>query len=185
MMTNIKNYFNKYFSTIKDSLDSVDYCQLDNIAKLIVNAEKTGNKVIIVGNGGSASIASHVTIDFVNAANIKAINFNESGIITCFSNDYGYENWVAKALDCYANCADIVILISSSGKSENMLVAANKAKSIGADIVTLTGFSSDNPLRKLGGINFWVDSYEYNVVEMTHHIWLLAIVDYIIMKNKE
>ena len=66
-----------------------------------------------------------------------------------------------------------------------MLVAANKAKSIGADIVTLTGFSSDNPLRKLGGINFWVDSYEYNVVEMTHHIWLLAVVDYIIMKNKE
>ena len=180
-----KSFFNNYFLEINKKLNCVDINKLEEISDLLVKASKNNNKIIIVGNGGSAAIASHVTVDFINAARIKAINFNESSIITCFANDYGYENWVEKALECYAESGDVVILISSSGKSENMLVAANKAKSIGADIVTLTGFSSDNPLRKLGGINFWVDSYEYNVVEMTHHIWLLAVVDYIIMKNKE
>jgi len=181
---NYKKYFKNYFAIIKNSLDSIDLSELEKIANLIIQASKTSNKVIIVGNGGSASIASHLTVDFINAAKIKAINFNESSIITCFSNDYGYENWVAKALDCYADAGDVVILISSSGQSKNMLIGANKAKSINANIITLSGFLEDNPLRKLGFVNLWVDSKEYNIVEMTHHIWLLAIVDYIIVKNK-
>ena len=177
-------YFRNYFSKIKSSLDLIEFRKLEEIANLIRKITKLGNKVIVVGNGGSASIASHLTVDFINAAKIKAINFNEPSIITCFSNDYGYENWVAKALDCYADAGDVVILISSSGQSKNMLIGANKAKSIDASIITLSGFLEDNPLRKLGYINLWVDSKEYNIVEMTHHIWLLAIVDYIIVKNK-
>ncbi len=183
---NSSNYFfNNYFSIIKSSLDSIDISQLEEIAEIIVRADKTENKIIIVGNGGSASIASHLTIDFINAAKIKAINFNEASFITCFANDYGYENWVGKALNCYADAGDVVILISSSGQSKNILVGANKAKTLGLDIVTLSGFSSNNPLKKLGDINLWVDSDAYNIVEMTHHIWLLAIVDYIILKSKE
>ena len=178
-------YFDKYFSTIKTSLDSVDVFQLEKVANLIAKVNTLGNKIIVVGNGGSASIASHVTVDFINAAKIKAINFNESSIITCFANDYGYENWVSKALDCYADSGDVAILISSSGQSQNMLVGAKKAKSINVDVVTLSGFSSDNPLRQLGDVNLWVDSKAYNIVEMTHHVWLLAIVDYIIANNKE
>ena len=177
-------YFRNYFSKIKSSLDLIEFRKLEEIANLIRKITKLGNKVIVVGNGGSASIASHLTVDFINAAKIKAINFNEPSIITCFSNDYGYENWVAKALDCYADAGDVVILISSSGQSKNMLIGANKAKSINANIITLSGFLEDNPLRKLGFVNLWVDSKEYNIVEMTHHIWLLAIVDYIIVKNK-
>ena len=177
-------YFRNYFSKIKSSLDLIEFRKLEEIANLIRKITKLGNKVIVVGNGGSASIASHLTVDFINAAKIKAINFNEPSIITCFSNDYGYENWVAKALDCYADAGDVVILISSSGQSKNMLIGANKAKSIDASIITLSGFLEDNPLRKLGYINLWVDSKEYNIVEMTHHIWLLAVVDYIIESNK-
>jgi D-sedoheptulose 7-phosphate isomerase len=179
----VKNYFKNYFSTIKSSLDLIDISKLEQISNLITKVSKSGNKVIIVGNGGSASIASHLTVDFINAAKIKAINFNESSIITCFANDYGYENWVSKALECYADSGDVVILISSSGQSENMLVGAKKAKSMNLNVVTLSGFSLDNPLRQLGDINLWVDSKAYNIVEMTHHIWLLAIVDYIIEKE--
>jgi D-sedoheptulose 7-phosphate isomerase len=177
------NYFNRYFKNIKTNLDSVDIAQLEKVASLISETNKTGNKVIIVGNGGSASIASHLTVDLINAANIKSINFNESSIITCFANDYGYENWVSKALECYADIGDLIFLISSSGQSENMLIAANKAKSMGVGVITLTGFFSDNPLKKEGAINLWVDSDKYNIVEMTHHIWLLSIVDYIIENN--
>jgi D-sedoheptulose 7-phosphate isomerase len=179
------NFFQNYFVKIKQSLDSINLSQLHKASSLIKNVENSGKKVIIVGNGGSASIASHLTVDFINAAKIKAMNFNDSSIITCFSNDYGYENWVGKALDCYADSGDVAILISSSGQSQNMLVGAKKAKSMNVDVVTLSGFSSDNPLRQLGDINLWVDSKAYNIVEMTHHVWLLAIIDYLIELNKE
>ena len=179
------NYFISYFSEIKSTLNSVNLNKLYDISNLLGNIKDSGKKVIFVGNGGSASIASHLTVDFINAANIKAINFNDPSLITCFSNDYGYENWISKALECYADSSDVLVLISSSGLSKNMLVGANKARTLGLDIVTLSGFSSNNPLKKLGDINLWVDSDAYNIVEMTHHIWLLAIVDYIILKSKE
>jgi len=179
------NYFISYFSEIKSTLNSVNLNKLYDISNLLGNIKDSGKKVIFVGNGGSASIASHLTVDFINAANIKAINFNDPSLITCFSNDYGYENWISKALECYADSGDVLVLISSSGQSKNMLVGANKARTLGLDIVTLSGFSSNNPLKKLGDINLWVDSDAYNIVEMTHHIWLLAIVDYIILKSKE
>ena len=178
-------YFDEYFKRIKLSLDSVDSHKLKAVSNLINNTVKAGKKIITVGNGGSASIANHVTVDLINAAKIKAVSFSDAGIITCFANDYGYENWVSKALDCYAESGDLIILISSSGKSKNMLEAAKKAKSMNTNIVTLTGFSSDNSLKKMGDINFWVDSDEYNNIEMVHHIWLLAIIDHVIENNKK
>ena len=125
-------------------------------------------------------MASHVAVDFVKAASIRAINFNEADLITRFANDYGYEHWVEKALEAYADSGDLVILISSSGKSQNILNAAKKANEMGLSVITVSGFLSDNPLRKFGDLNLWVDSTEYNIVEMTHHVWLVAIIDYLI-----
>jgi len=178
-------FFDNYFKKISNSLSLIKPIELEGLTGIVVNAVSKNKKIILVGNGGSAAIASHLTVDFINAAKIKALNFTDSGIITCFANDYGYENWVAKALEYYADTGDIVILISSSGQSENMLIAAKMAKSMNVDVITLSGFSPDNPLRQLGVVNLWVDSSTYNIVEMTHHIWLLAIVDYIIEKDKE
>ena len=100
--------------------------------------------------------------------------------MTCFSNDYGYKHWVAKALEFYADKGDLLVLISSSGKSQNIINGANKAKAMGLELVTFSGFSHKNPLRQLGKLNLWVDSTSYNIIEMTHHIWLLGIVDYLI-----
>jgi len=182
---NSKKYFNTYFSIIKNSINSIDPSELGEISNLIMQASKLRKKIIIVGNGGSASIASHLTIDLINVAKIKSMNFNETSMITCFSNDYGYENWIVKALDCYANNGDVAIFISSSGQSMNIINGLNKAKEIGLSTITLSGFLKDNPLSSMGDINLWVDSKEYNVVELTHQIWLLSIVDYIIMKTKD
>ena len=179
-MNQMENYFKKYFSTIKKNLDTIDIYQLEKIINLITRVSKSKGKVVIFGNGGSASIASHLTVDFINAAKIKAMSFNDSSIITCFSNDYGYENWVSKALDCYAEDGDLVVLISSSGQSKNMINGAKRAKYMGLNVITLTGFLPNNPLRKLGDVNLWVDSKAYNIVEMTHNVWLLSVVDYII-----
>jgi D-sedoheptulose 7-phosphate isomerase len=174
------NYFKKYFESVGQKLNSIDPTQLEQAASMVWAAHKAGKKAIVVGNGGSAAMASHVAVDFTKAASIRAINFNEADLITCFANDYGYEHWVEKALEAYADSGDLVILISSSGKSQNILNAAKKANEMGLSVITVSGFLSDNPLRKFGDLNLWVDSTEYNIVEMTHHVWLVAIIDYLI-----
>jgi len=177
---NTSHYFSQYFETIGKKLKSIDSTQLEQVATMIQQTHQSGKKIIVVGNGGSAAMASHVTVDFTKAARIRAVNFNEPDLLTCLSNDYGYERWVEMALEFYADPGDLVILISSSGKSPNMLHGAEKSKAMGLSLVTVSGFSADNPLRKLGDLNLWVDSTAYNIVEMTHHIWLLAIIDYLI-----
>ena len=142
--------------------------------------KKKNSRVFIFGNGGSAAIASHVTVDLTKNIKIKAMNFNEASLITCFSNDYGYEKWIEKSIEFYANKGDVVILISASGKSKNMLNAckAAKRKKI-SKIITFSGNNKNNALSKLGDINLWVDSNVYNHIENTHQIWLLSICDLI------
>ena len=124
-------------------------------------------------------MASHVCVDLTKACNIRSVNFNEADLLTCFANDYGYENWVKKAVDFYADKKDLFICISSSGMSKNIIIGAKQAKKLGCNVVTLSGFSKSNKLKKEGHINFWVDSSNYNIVEMTHHVWLLSTVDLI------
>ena len=170
-------YFKKYFESVRQKLNSIDSPQLEQAASMVWATHKAGKKVIVVGNGGSAAMASHVAVDFVKAASIRTINFNEADLITCFANDYGYEHWVAKAMEAYADSGDLAIIISSSGRSQNMLNATETSKKMGLSVITVSGFLSNNPLRKLGDLNLWVDSSEYNIVEMTHHIWLVAIID--------
>ncbi len=177
-----KNWLKKYFDRYRNPLFSDDYhtklLELKNDLERVNNQNK--GKSIILGNGGSAAIASHVSVDFSKNAKIRMINFNESDLITCLANDYGYENWMAKALEIYSDPKDIIILISSSGKSKNVLNAAEFSKSIGQKVVTFTGFDNDNPLKTTGDLNFWVDSYAYNIIEMMHQIWLLAVCDAVI-----
>jgi len=180
----VSDYFSQYFETISEGLKSINSAQLEKASTMILEAHRSGKKIIVVGNGGSAAMASHVAVDFTKAAEIRAINFNEADLITCFANDYGYENWVAKALEAYADPGDLTILISSSGKSSNILNGAEKAKKMGVSVITVSGFLSDNPLKKLGDLNLWVGSSEYNIVEMTHHVWLVAIIDYLIETKK-
>ena len=165
------HYFSKYFESVGQKLNSIDPTQLEQAASMVWAAHKASKKVIVVGNGGSAAMASHVAVDFTKAAGIRAVNFNEADLITCFANDYGYEHWVEKALEAYADPGDLAILISSSGKSLNIVKGVEKAKNMGVSGITVSGFLFDNPLRKLGDLNLWVDSTEYNIVEMTHHVW--------------
>jgi len=178
------HFFLQYFETIGQKLKSIDFSKLEQAVMMIQETHQSGKKIIVVGNGGSAAMASHVAVDFTKAASIRAINFNEADLLTCLANDYGYERWVEMSLEFYADQGDLAILISSSGNSLNMLNGAEKAKAMGLSLVTVSGFSADNPLRKLGDLNLWVDSTAYNIVEMTHHVWLLAIIDYMIETKK-
>ena len=176
------NFFQNYFSLLNEKLSEVDTSVLNQIVDLIKSTSKNGNKLIIAGNGGSAAMASHVAIDLTKNAKIRAINFNEADLITCFANDFGYEEWVSRSLEFYADKGDLVILISSSGSSKNIINAAKKSRELGLKIITLSGFNPENPLKKMGDINLFANSRGYNIVEMSHHIWLVAIVDKIIGK---
>ena len=182
---NEKSFLNDYFKQCSKYLE--DTYVLDKIceAKKIIKETNIGNgKLIFAGNGASASIANHAALDFTKQGKIRSINFNESAFITAFSNDYGYENWVQKALEFHANQRDTVILISSSGKSKNIVNAAKYSRENGLKVITFTGFEKDNPLAKYGDINFWLDCKAYNIIEGIHQIWLLSICDLIIGKTE-
>lgn len=173
------SYFFKYFSHLNSCLQTADESCLYQVVEFAKQAHQNKHKIICVGNGGSAAMASHVTVDFTKAAGMRAVNFNEADLLTCFANDYGYEHWIARALDFYADDGDLVILISSSGKSPNIINGARQAQEMKLPLVTFSGFQADNPLRKMGDVNLWVNSTAYNIVEMTHHVWILAIIDYL------
>jgi D-sedoheptulose 7-phosphate isomerase len=174
------NFFENFNELLNVAMNSLDNNLLVKSAEMIKNVRNTGKKIIVVGNGGSAAMASHVAVDLTKAAGCRAITFNEADLLTCFANDYGYENWVEKALNFYADKGDVVILISSSGTSKNIVNGAKWATKNGLSVITLSGFNSDNPLKNIGDINLWVDSKGYNIIEMAHHIWLVSIVDYIV-----
>lgn len=173
------NYISNYLTKLSNLF--IDFHQKDflKITQFLKEIKRNKKKVILVGNGGSAAMASHVSVDLTKMCKIRAINFNEADLLTCFSNDYGYENWVQKALSFHADKGDLLICISSSGESRNIINGAKFAKKIGCKVITLTGFNKKNKVRKLGNVNLWLNSKNYNLIEMTHHIWLLSIVDFI------
>ena len=170
----LKNYYLDLSKLLSDFDNDKFLMIIDQLKKL-----KKNNKLILAGNGGSASIANHVAVDFTKIAGIRSITFNESNLITCFANDYGYENWVSQSLKNFATKGDMCILISSSGKSKNIINAAKECKKKNIFLITLTGFEVNNPLKKMGNINLWVNSKKYNYVEMTHHVWLVSLADYL------
>lgn len=170
----LKNYYLDLSKLLSDFDNDKFLMIIEQLKKL-----KKNNKLILAGNGGSASIANHVAVDFTKIAGIRSITFNESNLITCFANDYGYENWVSQSLKNFATKGDMCILISSSGKSKNIINAAKECKKKNIFLITLTGFEVNNPLKKMGNINLWVNSKKYNYVEMTHHVWLVSLADYL------
>ena len=172
-----------YLDHYKKNLFAVDAKEkIVAMRDMIARMEHEQGKLIFAGNGASAAIASHCALDFTKQAGVPSISFNDPSLITAFANDYGYENWVARAIGFYAQQQDIAVLISTSGKSPNMINAAKYALEKGMKIITFTGFSANNPLKQLGDLNFWVNSNAYNIVECTHMIWLTTVIDLVIGK---
>ena len=174
------NYIYEYFLSLKKNLDEIEIDKIDELSKIFSKYKISNNNIFIFGNGGSASVASHVATDLNKVCNIKSRNFNESNHITCFANDFGYEKWIEETLKIYLNKKDLVILISSSGNSKNMINAAKYCIKKKIKLITLTGFSKKNPLKTLNknkNSNFWINSKNYNFVENLHQIILLSAID--------
>ena len=179
----LKDYFKIYKSLIDPA--NVLLENLSFFAESLKTMDSNGNKAIIIGNGGSAAIASHFSVDLTKNARIRCVNFNEADLITCFANDYGFDNWMKEAVNFYGDEGDVLIAISSSGKSKDIINACIAARENDfSKIVTFSGFDENNPLKNYGDLNFWVDSKAYNLVENIHQFWLLAGLDLIIGKSE-
>jgi D-sedoheptulose 7-phosphate isomerase len=179
----LDKYFDDFKKLINFNSDEIKK-KLINLKKIFITTKKNKKKILIFGNGGSAAIASHFSIDLTKNAKIRCTNYNESDLITCFSNDFGYERWVEMTVKYYGNKGDVLIVISSSGKSKNMINGCGAAKKKKfSKIITLTGHSKNNSLKKLGDINLWVNSKAYNYIENIHQFWLLSLVDLVIGKK--
>ena len=166
------------FTPLIAALDNIEV-EDDGFSKVITlacNVRHHGNRIFFIGNGGSAAIASHMAIDWLNKAHFAASSFNDAAALTCIANDYGFEQVFTQQLACHLGADDLLFAISSSGQSQNIIKAVQSANLI-AETITLTGFSPNNPLRKLGKINFYVPSDNYGGVETAHLAILHALLE--------
>lgn len=138
---------------------------------------KGAERIWFVGNGGSAGIASHMAIDYTKNGGKRALAFNDAAAITCLANDYSFTEIFSRQVEKHAKEGDLLVAISSSGKSENILEAVRAAKEKGIKVMTLSGFDPKNPLRRMGDVNFHVPFHDYGVVEITHLAILHSMVD--------
>ena len=142
-----------------------------NLEMLESLRDRYGN-LFLVGNGGSAGVVSHILTDFINVNKLNARTLHESSLLSCMSNDYGYENSFSESLSTLAREKDLLIAVSSSGCSPNIHNAAKSIKKVGGEVITLSGFGHDNPLRSMGDLNIWLDSTSYGLVEIGHLFYL-------------
>ena len=143
----------------------------------VLETHVTGNTVMFIGNGGSASIASHMAIDFTKCGGVRSFCFNDGPALTCLGNDLGYESVFAFPITMHSHPGDLLMAISSSGQSANILKGVEAARTNGCRVVTFSGFKQDNPLRSMGDINFFVPSSAYGFVEIIHQTLVHAILD--------
>ena len=184
MNERVDRYFDTLAALIRDAQvtdgagQSMPLAQgFDRVRDVAHNVHNAGNKLIYIGNGGSAAIASHLAIDFSKNGGLRSLAFNDPSALTCLGNDLGYENVFAKQLDFHARPGDVLIAISSSGKSPNILAGVAAARARDCGIVTLSGFSEDNVLSRSGDVNFYIRSFAYGFVEVAHLALCHAILD--------
>lgn len=136
----------------------------------------TGHHLYLAGNGASAMMAGHFAADACKNGGLSAMAFNDAALLTATANDVAFEEVFALPLRRLARAGDLLIAISSSGNSPNIVRALETARSMSVGIVTLTGMGADNRARGLGDLNFYVPSRRYGWVECAHqlilHYWL-------------
>ncbi len=156
---------------------------IEMVGKLIISRVDSDRKIMFIGNGASASISSHMAADFLRNGGMQALAFNDSALLTCISNDYGYEHVFEKPIEIFSQKEDIIFAISSSGESENIVRGVNAARLKECSVITLSGFKEDNRLCTMGDINFYVSSGKYGLVEVIHHSICHCILDTIANYN--
>lgn len=170
--------YNKAYSDYFLSKEFLEYQQQ------AIQLLKNKKRIFFIGNGGSNSICSHMMEDFAKIAKYQTFAFSDAALITCFANDYGYENAMAEWLKIYIEKDDVLVAISSSGNSMNIINAVDQAKNRGASIITLSGFKPDNKLKQKGDLNFHLPVENYGIVECFHQVILHSVLDELSLLRK-
>lgn len=182
-MTKLNEFFHPYFAEYQRlAFESSIYPVIETFANVALKVRGSGKKMMFAGNGASASISEHGAVDFTKQGKVRGITFHDPNLMTCFANDFGYDHWIEKAVEHYADDGDVLVLTSVSGESPSVVNAARYAKKRGLYVVAFTGRKPNNALAETADLNFYVASDAYNVVENVHSIWLTATVDYVIGK---
>ncbi len=186
-MTSSPDFVTSYFNRFSEALNTMSCFMkgssaeiqqgISDAALMIDDAGKKGKKIFIIGNGGSAGIASHMAVDFWKNGGIPSTAFNDSSLLTCVANDYSFEEVFSKPVEMFTSEGDILMCISSSGSSKNILNAADAGIKKGCKVITFSGFSEQNALKDKGAINFFVASHSYGFVEILHNLVIHAILD--------
>ena len=161
-------FLKSYFGSLKELISNESYLEdLINVKKILIETHKNGKKTMIFGNGGSAAIASHFSVDLTKNAGLRCTNYNESDLLTCFSNDFGYENLFVRQLESKINTNDILIAISTSGNSQNIINALNfvKKKKIKS---FLLGGNSGGEAKKLASEALIIESSRTEFIQECH-----------------
>ncbi|MFI5150091.1 MAG: SIS domain-containing protein [Bacteroidia bacterium] len=140
---------------------------------------RKSKRIFFIGNGGSNSICSHMMEDFAKMGRFPTFAFSDPALITCYANDYGYENAMMEWLKIHFTEGDLLIAISSSGESKNILNSAAYINSLQGNVITLSGFKPGNALSKTGKINMYLPVSNYGIVESFHQVLLHIILDMI------
>lgn len=156
---------------------------IDRLVDCFTKHKQNGSQVFFIGNGGSSAVASHMTADFMKNGGMKTYSLYDNAVTTCMGNDYGYEYIFSRPMEFLVREGDLLVAISSSGNSSNIINAIEVAKEKQAFVITLTGFRSDNKARQLGDINVWVPCEKYGIVESIHNLILQQVVDMIMERD--
>jgi D-sedoheptulose 7-phosphate isomerase len=150
-----------------------------DILSILKETKRTKGRLFFIGNGASCSMASHFSTDFTKNAGICSSSLNEGTLLTCFSNDFSYEVAYMEMLKRFMNNGDVLFVISSSGKSKNIVNAADYVRNnlTKSKVVGFSGFNKDNPLSLRSDYSIYIDSNEYGFVESAHAYYLHALID--------
>ena len=142
-------------------------------------AQRTEHRAVYwIGNGGSAALVSHLSQDLLNTCGVRSLTFNDPALITCMANDYGYRDVFERPVRTLACEGDLLMAISSSGTSDNIVGAAEAALELGVAVVTCSAFSAHNRLHALPAtLAFHTPTEQYGHAELTHGALLHAAID--------
>lgn len=188
---NIEKFTGNYLSELKQVLNQIDPSIVKDIVGLLDNTISKKSRIYVLGNGGSSATASHMANDLgVGLKRRKILNLNilslsdNSPVITALANDIGYENIFYMQMKGLINADDVIVAISCSGNSPNIIKAVNYAKDVGCKVIGLTGFKGGK-LKDLSDIKFHIETPEgeYGLVEDAHMILNHIIFSYFVQKG--
>ena len=164
----------EYFIELAKVLNSLDPDETDRCASIIFEYINSEKKIMTCGNGGSAFTASHYVTDWVKAPKtekdrrLNAISLSDNtGLLTAYANDMDYENIFSEQISVYGNIGDLVVFVSGSGNSKNIINAMNVAKAAGLRTMAVVGYDGGQ-LKQLADFSFHVPSFNMQICEDLH-----------------